>query len=142
MKVWEATRLEEIKQNGKTKPLLVECQRTASVDDDNDEPRQALFIIKSLGHPEVTEHALFCELFGNQLARSFGISTPPPALVRMGKEFVELARPKTSSHGIKLQPGIAAACRYVYPPIRSITPGGSLSDEELVQATALYGFDL
>jgi hypothetical protein len=83
MKTWEATRLEKVMENGRTKPLLVECERNGSIEDDDDEDgfQRAMFLIKSPGHPQVTEHTMFCELFGNLLARNFGIATPAPALV-------------------------------------------------------------
>ena len=45
-------------------------------------------VVKALGHPELTEANLFCEVFGNLLARELGIATPAPALVNLSAEVL------------------------------------------------------
>jgi hypothetical protein len=81
---WNAERLEHVLTSGRTRPLVISCARVtpAAIDeaeelleDSSDHKR---FVVKALGHPEITEQNLFSELFGNLLARELDVATPRP----------------------------------------------------------------
>jgi hypothetical protein len=99
-----------------------------------------LFVVKAPGHPEVLEETLFKELFGNLLAREFGIETPAPALVILSESFVRHAQPLLPPE-IKLRVGHAVGCEYINP----LTPIGAefrLTRSLALEAAQIYAFDM
>jgi hypothetical protein len=145
MDVWEAESLESV-MPGRTHPLALRCVRSfqaSEVDPDSEEdiawlPQNRTLIVKALGHPEVTRTSLFCELFGNLLARELGVETPAPALVTLSEELVEQLNPGLSTYNIRLVPGLAAGCEYMKSGLVSPIPLVNMSQEELAAATRLY----
>jgi hypothetical protein len=81
-------------------------------------------------------------LFGNLLAREFGVETPAPALVELTPQFLGAAKPALSPRQLEPQPGLAAGCEYFRRGFTSAVPGARLLPEELAQAARIYGFDL
>jgi hypothetical protein len=97
--------------------------------------------VKSLGLPEVTNFGLFCEVFGNLLARELGINTPAPCLVHLSEPFVEAITPTLQRSGLKVSAGIGSGCEYFSGGYSNVIPN-SLSPDELEQAAAIYAYDL
>lgn len=65
IEVWQAARFDRVLEGGRTKPLVLECERQ----NDEGEWQTEGFVVKTLGNPEVNERSLFAELVGNLLAR-------------------------------------------------------------------------
>jgi len=149
MDFWEAEALEDV-MKGRTRPLALRCVRSipasdpnADEDEDRDQPPETqTLIVKAPGHPEVTRTSLFCELFGNLLARELGVETPAPALVNLSGEIVGQLNPTLSAYNIQLVPGLAAGCKYLKGGLVSPVPLVELSLEELAAAVRLYAFDM
>ena len=78
--IYEAIALFDIKANGRTSPLVIDCECTQ----ENIRNRQTL-LVKCLGLPEIDTTALYCELLGNLLAREVGIETPKPFIVSISE---------------------------------------------------------
>jgi hypothetical protein len=146
IETWEAQRFEKVLEVGRTRPLVVDCAyySPASSDEENSEspPDHRLMVVKSLGHPEVTETSLFCEVFGNLLARELSVATPIPALVNLSPEFVQAVAPLLAEYGISLTAGLGSGCEYLHGGLTPAVPGAFLTQEEVEQATLIYGFDL
>lgn len=144
---WEARRFEKVLEAGRTRPLVVDCAyyppaSSNETDTSASPPDHRLMVVKSLGHPEVTEISLFSEVFGNVLARELGVATPTPALVNLSPEFVDAVGPLVAEYGVSLTPGLGSGCEYLYGGLTPAIPGGFLTQEEVQQATLIYGFDL
>lgn len=136
--IWEAERLDKVLTGGRTHPLVIEC----SLNHSEQRYNYQTFVVKAVGLPEVTEASLFREVFGNMLAREFGISTPTPALVNLSPQFVAAANLYLTNYRIHIRPGLAAGCEYFSQGFSSVVPGAFLTTEEANQATLLYAFDL
>jgi hypothetical protein len=132
--------------SGRTRPLVVECSRshTLVTDEDSqtssDQKESSLLVVKGFDLPEITSFGLFSEVFGNQLARGFGIDTPAPTLVHLSIPFVEATNFVLRREKLALRPGIASGCEYFRGYSNVSTQ--SLSSDELEQAIRIYGFDL
>jgi hypothetical protein len=148
---WEAERLESVFTSGRTHPLVIECSLpTPTISDlpaqgpSVQRPVRRLMVVKTLGLPEVTDQGLFCEAFGNLLARELGITTPAPALVSLGAQFTDLVNPLLPQHGlsVRLSPGIGVGTEYFRGGFASVTPTAALSAQELPQAARIFAYDL
>jgi len=147
IETWEAKRLESIMSSGRTKPLLIECWRSPdpSVFEEDEEliegTDSALCVVKGFNLPEVSNFGLFCEVFGNLLARKLGLETPRPCLVHLSEPFVEVVNPILGRSGLSLRSGIASGCEYFSGGYSNVVPQ-ELSFRELEEATNIYAFDL
>ena len=133
MEIWEALRLEDIKTNGRTQPLVVECigpQPTGQ--------KRCSFVVKALNRPETTQNSLGFEVIGNSLAHKLGVNTPTPALIQISEAFVEA----NSQRELGLVPGFGAGCEYLKPGFAPLTQIMSLNELEMSQARRIYAFDL
>lgn len=148
IETWEAQRFEKVLEVGRTRPLVVDCAYYPSASSNEETnpaanpPDHRLMVVKSVGHPEVTEISLFSEVFGNVLARELGVTTPTPALVNLSPEFTLAVGSLVADFGICLTAGLGSGCEYLHGGLTPTVPGGSLTQEELQQATLIYGFDL
>jgi len=148
IETWEAQRFEKLLEVGRTRPLVVDCayyppkSANEETSTSGSPPDHRLMVVKSLGHPEVTEISLFSEVFGNVLARELGVATPTPALVNLSPEFVHAVAPLVAEYGVSLTAGLGSGCEYLHGGLTPAVPGGFLTQEELQQATLIYGFDL
>lgn len=148
IETWEAQRFEKVLEVGRTRPLVVDCAYYPPASSDEEAntsarpPDHRLMVVKSLGHPEVTEISLFSEVFGNVLARELGVATPTPALVNLSPEFVDAVGPLVAGYGVALTAGLGSGCEYLHGGLTPAVPGAFLTQEELQQATLIYGFDL
>jgi hypothetical protein len=132
--------------NGRTRPLVIVCDKpdqdeTEETEWFNEIELPISMVVKGIGLPEVREMSLFSELFGNLLAREFGISTPVPALVNLPNEFVSIANEVLKTYKIEIQPGVGVGCELLNP-FSPIIEKGFLKDDELEQAAMIYAYDL
>jgi hypothetical protein len=134
---WNAVRLERILENGRTHPLIVECRRTVDAAEE-----RGSFVLKALGLPEVTEHSLFCEAFGNQLARVFGVVTPEPVLVTISAPFATSVSPILAKSGLSISPGTGVGCEFLRGGFAPVTQSTALSELQLRQAGDLFAYDM
>ncbi len=103
----DALSLIDIKRNGTTKPLVVECEySTESI------PYRKTLLVKANGLPRITNLDLYCETLGNLLAREFGIKTPEPFIVRIDKDFVQATQKPLWEEGISIKIGLGVGCEY------------------------------
>lgn len=139
MEVWEALRVDTILEAGRTCPLVVECISPVTY-------QRRRFVVKALGLPEVHTSGLFCELFGNWLARKVGVDTPEPVLVSISEDFAEASRSAISRHAglaeTRLASGFGAGCEYITHGMAPIARDGEVADNQLARAMRVYGFDL
>ncbi len=148
LQTWEAVRYEKIMDNGRTKPLIIECEYLPSagaeevVEPEVNTTNRRLMVVKTPGNPSVTTTSLLCEVIGNLLAREFDIATPQPALVNLSQEFVDAVQPYVQKCGINLQPGLGSGCEFISGGARPVIHGASQSPEEFSRATLIFGFDL
>lgn len=134
--IWQATELESVSTEGRTRPLVLWCEQEGA----EGKTERKRFLVKSPGHPEVLESNLFAELFGNLLARVFGIETPQPALIVLNDSFIRSAQPLLPSV-IQLRVGYGVGCEYLSPLV-PIVSGWRLPPTLRIPASTLYAFDL
>ena len=145
----EAKRFERFLKTGRTCPMVIECEQTVPEDQDqlenneNEISSPRLMVIKAIGLPEVGECNLFCEFVGNILGREMGLFTPAPALITISREFAEAVNlvAKNERLNINLQEGIGVGCEYLFP-LRPMNHKPILTGEEVLQAAAIYAYDL
>ena len=102
LEVWQAADyLGALPGPSRTRPIFIECERTQ----DGGKIESRPFLVKSLGHPEVSAGSLYAEALGLGLAREFGVATPAPALIELGADFVNGAQPFVPS-GVQLRVGM------------------------------------
>ncbi len=152
LEIWEARSFEKALESGRTKPIVARCVANyhlqnergliADVQGGETGPAPKSFVLKSLGHPEVRETSLFFEVFGNLLARDFGIVTPAPALILLTPAFVQSVNPVVAHHGIKLRPGFGVGSEYLSAGLANFSLSTHWRPELLKQAVAIYAFDL
>lgn len=133
----DALRIDEIKRNGTTKPLVVECEYS-----DEDIPIRKTLLVKAKGLPRITNLDLYCEVLGNLLAREFGIDTPKPFVVRIDEDFVRVNRKILWEESLEIRVGLGVGCEYFSQGFTPVTSNMFLSKEKFEQATMIYGFDL
>jgi hypothetical protein len=81
----EAQRLESVISSGRTRPLVIECSRSAtSVNDDDTEASNELedsdlYVVKGFDLPEITNLGLFNEIFGIYWRANWGSTRHPLA---------------------------------------------------------------
>jgi hypothetical protein len=148
LNTWEAKRLVQVITFGRTRPMVIECTRSTELSDEsteetsNDSVESQRLVVKANGLPEITDAHLFCEAFGNLLARELHVDTPQPALVNLSEEFVYATNLSLKEHEISLHEGLAVGCEYFHGGFTSVIPGMPLMPEETAQAAQIYGFDL
>jgi hypothetical protein len=141
-----AKRLEKVMTTGRTKPLVIVCDRPDAAEPESDgefcdSELPVSMLVKAMGLPEVREDSLFCEFAGNILARAFGILTPSPALISLSPEFASIANEVLKPYKIEVRPGIGVGCKFL-PPFSPIVGGSNLKEDEIDQASRIYAFDL
>lgn len=140
---FSARNLEHIFSSGRTRPLVIECSRSSDENEEGsgDNEESSLKVVKGFDLPEITEFSLFCELFGNSLARMLGLKTPEPCLVHVSAPFANAANLILEREGLVLKAGLASGCQYFSGGYRNVTPE-TLSSDELQEAAQIYAFDV
>jgi hypothetical protein len=133
----DALSLVDIKRNGTTKPLVIECEYS-----DENIPVRKTILVKTKGLPRITTLDLYCETLGNLLARELGIETPEPFIVRIDKDFVQATKKSLWEESIKIEAGLGVGCEYFSQGFSAINSSMYLSKEKFEQAVMIYGFDL
>lgn len=133
----DALRLEDIKRNGSTKPLVIDCEYS-----DENIPKRKTLLVKTIGLPRVTERDIYCETFGNLLAREIGIETPEPFIVRIEKDFIDINKKRLWEENITLKAGLGTGCEFFESGFTVVKSNMFLSKEKFEKAVLIYGFDL
>ena len=134
--IWDAERLEEILEGGRTNPLVLSC-----VNDDASPPLRERYVVKAKGLPEVTEATLQNELLGNLLGCELGLTTATPAIINISDVAAATFNHSLHGRGFQVAAGLAAGCLYL-PGMSSPVPDAPLEDGEIEAAARLYAFDL
>jgi hypothetical protein len=146
LKQWNAVSFRSVLDNGRTKPLVIECVQVPDsilIDLDAPAPERREFVVKAIGNPEVDESLIIRELLGNVLARSYGLTTPEPGLISISDAFAKAVTPRPSrQYGFQISPGIAAGCEFIRGGLAPPPTNLSLTQAELAPLAVLYGFDL
>jgi hypothetical protein len=146
LKQWNAMSFRSVLDNGRTKPLVIECIRIPDsivLDLDSPAPERREFVVKAIGNPEVDESLIVKELLGNILARSYGLATPEPGLIRISDTFAKTVNPALlSKYGFQILPGIAAGCEFIRGGFTPPTSNVFFTQAEMASLAVLYGFDL
>jgi hypothetical protein len=140
---WLAERIEEVKTNGRTQPLVTTCSPEDPPEDEDAPLPRKKFLVKALGaSPDVHAQGLFNELFGSMLACLLGLKTAPPALIVIDQPFIDAHRPLLVANNMNLQPGLAVGLDYV-DPIHPYFPDYELTvPRHIRQAADIYAFDM
>lgn len=133
----DALSLIDIKRNGTTKPLVIECEYS-----EDGTPFRTTLLVKANGLPRITTLDLYCEILGNLLAREFGIETPKPFIVRIDERFVQAIRKPLWEESLAIKSGLGVGCEYYGQGFTAVKSNMFLSKEKLEQAIMIYGFDL
>jgi hypothetical protein len=91
----------------------------------------------------LTETGLFCEYFGNVVAREVGLTTPEPALVAIDLDTSHMISESSAAKliGKRVLPGIAVGSRYIRPaPLPPRTD--NLTPDQISEAAAIYVYDM
>ena len=91
----------------------------------------------------LTETGLFCEYFGNVVAREAGLSTPEPALIAIDDDAARMLTESSAAKSIgkQVSPGVAVGSRFIRPaPLPART--NNLTSEQVSEAAAIYVYDL
>jgi hypothetical protein len=146
LKQWNAMSFRSVMDNGRTKPLVLECVQIPDsilIDLDTPAAQRREFVVKAIGNPEVDESLIIRELLGNILARSYGLITPEPALIRISEPFANTVNPILSrKYGFQIAPGIAAGCEFIRGGLTPPPTNLFFTQEELASLAVLFGFDL
>lgn len=132
---YTAFRFIQIYPNGRTRPLLLECEAV----DDAGKTRN--FVVKVRGLPEVSDYELFVETLGCLLARELGVQTPLPALIELGKDFVDIVNPILKESGLSIEAGLGFGSEVISPAVVA-TSYRALNPEQTERAVSIFCFDL
>lgn len=145
-KQWNAASFRSVLGNGRTKPLVIECVEIPDsivLDLDSPASERRELVVKAVGNPEVDESFVVKELLGNSLARSYGLTTPEPGLVRISEAFASTINPILSNrYGFEIRPGMAAGCEFIRGGLTPPPVDAFFTNQELAALALLYGFDL
>jgi hypothetical protein len=133
----DALRLEDIKLNGSTKPLVIECEYS-----DENIPKRKTLLVKTIGLPRITALDIYCETLGNLLAREIGIETPEPFIVKIEEDFIDINQKRLREESIKIKAGLGTGCEYFESGFTPVKSNMFLSKEKFEKAILIYGFDL
>jgi hypothetical protein len=84
---------------------------------------------------------MFSEVYGNLIARHFGVNTPQPALVNISQSFVDAMGISNQTRDIPLAPGQGVGCEYLRG-LAPVVPIASRNNEEDAHIQAIYGVHL
>jgi hypothetical protein len=92
---------------------------------------------------ELTETGLFCEYFGNVVAREANLMTPEPALVAIDLDTAHMINESSAAKAVgkRVPPGVAVGAELIRPAVHPAR-ASSLSPEQLHEAAAIYVYDM
>lgn len=129
--VWNAVRFEGVMPRGRTRPLIIGCERQRG-----SQTLRDVYVVKAVGnHPEVSPDLLCNELLGHMVARTFGCRTFEFALVDLSPEFIQANNEVFAREGVSPTPGLAFATQRA----EHVMPFGGrqpILPKEMLQAAA------
>ncbi len=131
---WRVDGVLDALRKGRTRGLVLQCSRKDGTQRD--------LVVKTLDKG-ISETGLFCEFFGNVVARAVGLNTPEPSLVHIDLDAAALINSSGAVRAIDktVPPGLAVGCTYLRPaPLPPRTDGLSVAQVE--EAALIYAFDL
>ena len=140
LKSWVARRLER-PMSGRTSPLVLFCAPAGPTTTDPEDEASRSLLVKAVGLPEVTAHALFNEAVGNLLARRLGLEPPEVGLTILTEQFVRAVERQLANYGLRIEPGVGVGTKFV-TGLANFVPGAAPTPDELEQMTSLYAFDM
>lgn len=136
IQTWEARRFESVLGGGRTKPLLLDCERS-----EGSARARERFVVKAHGLPEIALYSLCNELLGAFVGTMIGVPCVQPAMVDISADFEEATRESLAGRGLRLTPGVAVGTRYV-PGLTPMPPSPSLRPEDISAAASIYALDM
>jgi hypothetical protein len=130
---WQVETVLGASEVGRSRALILHCRSDSDTRD---------LLVKTVD-TGITDTGLFCEFFGNIVAREIGLSTPEPALVAIDASTAAMinAAPIVRAKGKKVDTGTGVGCEYIRPaPLPARTSG--LSAAQLEEAALIYSYDL
>jgi hypothetical protein len=121
---------------GRTRPVLLECVRGTAT-----RRERARFVTKAIGLPEVQPFSLAHEFLGSRLAQLYGLKAPGAEIVTLSSAFLDATRLDLEAARLRPQPGLAVGTEFVSDLLPFPVPV-RLEDDEVVEAAAVYVFDL
>lgn len=105
------TRFLGLAEQGRTTPFFCEAWRTSNAGKQTIAIYKQEFLVKAIGSPE----PMCREVFGNLIARVFGLRTPEPAVVYVPEDVLgpALGNLRIAGRWCSASSGLAAACRRV-----------------------------
>jgi hypothetical protein len=98
-------------------------------------------VTKTIGLPEVQPFSLAHEFLGSRLARLYGLKAPQAEIVMLSHAFLDATRGDLDASRLRLEPGLAVGTEFVSDLLPFAVPV-LLADDEVMEAAAIYLFDL
>lgn len=136
VETWEAEALEQVKENGRTKPLVLSC-KPASGGVHERRP----FVVKAMGSPEMTPQSLRNEFLGMLLARELGLAVTGPTLIAVPGDVAVAINANLRRYGFQIMSGAAVGSAHLTGLV-PVGPRMDLPEGALDEAAAVYAFDL
>lgn len=134
--LWEAVQFEAVTQGGRTRPLVVRCQRQEQGQD-----LRVSAVMKAVGNPEITTECLTNELTGYLLAPAFECVVPTPMLIHVSEEFLEANDDTFLGLGFRPEPGLAFGSELVQH-FNPVFAHARRQEAHLPAAARAYAFDM
>jgi hypothetical protein len=131
--VWQVDAVLEAAKSGRNRALILQCSSEGESRD---------MIVKTIDQ-DLTDTGLFCEYFGNLVAREAGLSTPEPALIAIDDDTSSMINESSAakSTGKLVAPGVGVGSRFLRPaPLPPRT--SNLTSGQVSEAAAIYVYDL
>ncbi len=133
---WIAERLDTPSIGGRCEAVVLECSPMNG-------GYPALFVVKPLGFPNVTETTCFRETLGTMLARALGLYVPDPGLINIDRAFVASIEHLEELGTRRMKVGMCFGSLFLGKGIPVPTPETRFDTDEMIDsAVRIYGFDL
>jgi hypothetical protein len=134
---WEAESLENVKENGRTKPLVLSCKQAG-----RGGYERRPFLVKAMGAPGgVVLASLRNEFLGMLLARELGLRVAGPSLVEIPEDVAAAINMTLKRYGFQVMSGTAVGSAHL-PRLVQIGRPVQIPEAAQNEAAAVYAFDL
>src|SRR5260221_6239701 len=133
---WQARRLENVLRGGRTRPLLIDCERTVSSQTERDR-----FVVKVIGLPEVQDFTLCHEFIGATIAAIVGVRVARIALIDIADEFVQATRGTLAQEELAIRAGLAVGSHYIQG-LAPMPKAPVINDGQRSDAAMIYTLDM
>jgi hypothetical protein len=136
VETWQAEMLEQVKETGRTKPLVLSCKPARG-----GVHERRPFVVKAIGAPEVALSSLRNEFLGMLLARELGLAAAGPTLIDISEQVAVAINGTLRRLNFQIKSGTAVGSTHLagLVPIGPRTPLPEVARDE---AAAVYAFDL